>query len=187
MLDVSNYTGYLDIKTLHNIPQTDLCVRLSTETSQKRDIAIRQLQAGAAANKRLHGYGWAYWDADPVRSVNNWLRVAHLAEVTLHKLWVDCEDTIVEPVKTALWIRKAVEELDIKRQPCGIYTRRDWWDNIAAYVNLSSYSLWTAQYDGIPSLHNVVLYGGWKAVYAKQFTGETGSVPFLAGESILRS
>ena len=187
MPDVSNYTGPLDPRVLADLDFGVLCVRLSLEDGPRRALAQQQLRAGRDAGKRLHGYGWGYWNTNPVRTARQWHTLARTAGCKLDMFWPDIEE---HPERFNMdWIQTALEALDHLRDGNGIYTGEWYWTSklVGNPTDLAATrSLWTAQWDGIPDLDVFRPYGGWEQCDAKQYLAEASDMPFLCGSSIVR-
>jgi hypothetical protein len=86
---------------------------------------------------------------------------------------VDAEETkyVQDVAGNQAWLRDYLPAV-AARWPVGIYTAPWWWrPQMGDTAEFSSYPLWYANYDGVPSLANPGPFGGWTGPLAgKQYT-----------------
>lgn len=177
-IDVSNYQP-TDLTALIRRYQAEhVVVRLSTESQRHREIARAQLRSAIANGCSVSGYVWCHWDADPrqhVRDALSVLRDAGLGSADVGVVWLDVEDTeSLAQARCSLeeWLQEAVCAVQEAGYIAGVYTACWFWPKVRG--DFSHLPLWAAQYDGIPTLESVVLFGGWsrEMVWGKQYQGE---------------
>ncbi|MGE3911802.1 MAG: GH25 family lysozyme, partial [Chloroflexota bacterium] len=139
------------------------------------DHTRAQIASARAAGCTIGGYVWCYRDLDPRKTVRDAVTLARSSGVTLPILWLDCETytsngTVHDPGPDGAWLQKAISEAAGLGSPVGIYTAGWWWrefmDNTRDFAEVP---LWLAQYDGIPQVDVVSLFGGWLRASGKQW------------------
>lgn len=149
-------------------------VRLSTETTRHREIAVKQLRSAVANGCTTSGYIWCYFDEDPVRVVRESLHVVTAAAVPISMVWLDVEDELSvanASMSVETWLWSALRALWPRR--VGIYTARWFWErHVREPFNFVP--LWAAQYDHQPTLESVELFGGWprELVWGHQYSAD---------------
>lgn len=168
--DVSNYQP-ADLGPLiaQHKPQ-HVVVRLSTESQHHLDIARQQLATARQAGCTLGGYIWAYWGEAPEQHAANALSVAEGFD--LQMVAIDCEDEDPGLAKLEDWLARAVAQLESQGQRCWVYSSRGWWTRNGDSHGFVRLPLWVAQYDGIPELDIVGLFGGWTEAAGKQWSDQ---------------
>jgi GH25 family lysozyme M1 (1,4-beta-N-acetylmuramidase) len=174
-VDISNYqadvTLLLPTLTAWNVEH--VVVRLSTESEDRRQTAIRQLQILSHVGFTVSGYVWAYFWASPMAHIDAALSVADAAGVPLTMIWFDCEDDdSASPVSVSTWLDQAVWAVQSHDYRAGIYTGRYWWrDHAGDTDRFSHLPLWLANYDEVPELTSSVMpFAGWNELAGKQYT-----------------
>ncbi len=140
---------------------------------------MEQLHTAIAAGCTVSGYIWCYWDLAPIAHVRDALKVLEMAKLTpadVGMIWLDVEDTRTWPrrwLSGSQWLRDAIWAVKSAGYRPGIYTGKWFWDGYMK-ANFSEYPLWAAQYDGIPDLESVILFGGWtrERLWGKQYSSE---------------
>lgn len=165
-IDVSNWQG-ADIAPLiaQHEPQ-HVVVRLSTESQRHIDLARQQLATALQAGCTVSGYVWAYWHLSPTEHTEMALSVAH--GFPLAMVWFDCEDDPGGRLDD--WLSQAVDLAERRGHRCGVYARKSWWLANGDSRGFTRLPLWVAQYDGIPELDIVGLFGGWQRAAGKQWS-----------------
>jgi GH25 family lysozyme M1 (1,4-beta-N-acetylmuramidase) len=109
---------------------------------------------------------------DPAEHTANAMSV--MDGLPIEYYWFDCED-VCPPGRLESWLSQAVGLIEHRGKRAGIYTSRGWWQAHGNSHGFTRLPLWTAQWDEVPTLESVVLYGGWLAAAGKQWstTGET--------------
>lgn len=175
-VDLSNWSGELSPVHIACLQQNSVryaVVRASLEPGRNRQqIARQQLDALIAAGIEVGVYLWCYGSWQAEQTVID--TVALLDGRPCRWFFLDVEDE-GDPVDAA-WLRRAVNEIVRQGRQPAVYSGAWYW-NDPRYLNgstaLSDVPLWTADYDGVPDLAQVHLYGGWPAslVYGKQYAG----------------
>ena len=105
------------------------------------------------------------------------------------RLWIDLEEapptddppTDEQVATTVSLIRDAFNECGLF--PCGIYTRKDWWETYTRNTtDFSTYPLWYARYScpPNPTFSDFEPFGGWTAPFGKQYD-DGRCLPYLCG------
>lgn len=178
-VDISNYTGWLgsaEIGAMQGHGVQHVVLRASLEPGRQRvEIARQQMDALTAAGIDWSVYLWCYGAWSPEQTVID--TVGLLAGRPCRWFWLDVEDE-GDPV-SADWINRAIAECQRQGRLPGIYTGAWYWE--PRYGEWSpSVPLWTADYDGDPSLVTAALYSGWDAaeLYGKQYAGSGQQTTF---------
>ena len=147
---------------------------------------VSQLQAAEAGGLEIEAYVPLYWNESAAGSMASQVDAAmdliDQSGVDVDLLWLDCE---VPP--TGYSASQIVAKIEAAADacsdiPCGIYTRRTWWDPATAGSSaLAGLPLWYALYDGdtdfvdwdYPSAQHHGPYGGWTEPMWKQYAGTT--------------
>lgn len=165
-IDVSNWQpGDLGPLIAQHKPQ-HVVVRLSTESQNNLDIARLQLSTALEAGCTVSGYIWCYWHLSPTEHAQQALSVAD--GFPLARVWFDCEDDPAGQLDD--WLSQAVDLAERRGQRCGVYARKSWWQANGDSRGFTRLPLWVAQYDGIPELDIVGVFGGWARAAGKQWT-----------------
>lgn len=141
-----------------------------------RPHAKAQIASALECGCSIGGYVWCYQSVDPVQTVMDAHSLAAEAGVTLPILWLDCEDytvdgRVADPGPNTEWLRKAVATCREMGLRVGIYTAAWWWiARIGRQSEFSELPLWGAQYDLVPTLESLRLFGGWTFASGKQYT-----------------
>ncbi len=178
-IDVSNYQPPDLAGLIRQYQAEHVVVRLSTESRQHRGIATAQLCSALDRGCTVSGYVWCYWDADPRQHVADALDVlteAGLGPREVGVIWLDVEDTESLPLARCSvdeWLREAVATVEAAGYRPGIYTGQWFWQT-RVRGDFSWLPLWAAQYDGIPTLESVTLFGGWnqEMLWGKQYSAD---------------
>jgi hypothetical protein len=115
-------------------------------------------------NCTLGAYGWLYRDVPIEQQVEDWLALLDDAQVKIPYLWLD-----IEPYETndnlpnLEQIKQAARLLEQHGVQPGIYTGPWVWALLRNPKDdyLMTLPLWTAEYNGLATLVDVTLYGGW--------------------------
>ena len=178
-IDVSNYQPPDLAGLIRQYHAEHVVVRLSTESQRHREIAWAQLLSALGNGCSVSGYVWCYWDLDPRQHVQDALGVlseAGLGPNEVRMVWLDVEDTeslALSRCSVDEWLRQAVSVVEAAGYRVGIYTGQWFWQP-RVRGDFSRLPLWAAQYDGIPTLESVRLFGGWtrEMVWGKQYSGD---------------
>ena len=179
-IDVSNYQPADLAGVIRQYEAEHVVVRLSTESQRHRDIARAQLHSALGNGCTVSGYVWCYWDLEPRGHVADALEVlseAGLGPRQVRMVWLDVEDTeslTLARYSIGEWLREAVRTVQESGYVAGIYTARWFWRQHARDVDCHHLPLWAAQYDGVPTLDSVQLFGGWdrQMVWGKQYSAD---------------
>jgi hypothetical protein len=147
-------------------------VRLSTDASYNRLLAVRQLRSAVAAGLGTSGYVWCAWARDPESQMADVLALVDEADARLATAWLDVEEglTAYQPGYIVSWLRRAAEYLASRRLRAGIYTSYGNWSKLGFPTDLRDLPLWNAQWDNQADLSTGYRYGGWEYPYAgKQY------------------
>lgn len=166
-IDVSNWSGDIEALLEEEKPQ-HVVVRLSTENSIFKGIALKQITQSLKFGATVSGYVWAYFHLDPVEEMQKALEVAQ--DFPLQCVWIDCED-IVDSTKLDDWLSKAVYTIETGKQKCGIYTNRRWWVSAGNSQGFSRLPLWDVEWDNVANRDDFTPYGGWNRRVGKQYQG----------------
>lgn len=167
-LDVSNWSGEIgDLIAAHK--PSLVIVRLSTESAQHREIARQQLTTARVAGCMVGGYIWASWDVQPELRTADALRVADGFDLQLVAL--DCEEGEPGQARLEDWLSRAVAQVESQGQRAWVYARKDWWRRQGDSTGFARLPLWAVQWDGIPDLDIVGVFGGWSKASGKQWSG----------------
>jgi GH25 family lysozyme M1 (1,4-beta-N-acetylmuramidase) len=171
-IDVSNYQPADLSGLIAQYDPTHVVVRASTESSRHRTIARQQIRSALDAGCTVSAYIWAYFDLPPAEHAADAISV--MDGLPVERYWVDCED-VCPPGKLEDWLSRAVALIEARGKQSGVYTSRGWWQAHGDSHGFTRLPLWTAQWDEVPTLESVVLYGGWRSAAGKQYstTGET--------------
>ncbi len=171
-IDVSNYQPADLTELIARYQAEHVAVRLSTESDKHREIAIAQLRSVAANGCTVSGYIWCYWNQKPWSHIADALSIIQEAQAPVQMIWLDVEDEAgAERGLIRDWLNAALDEVAKRGYSAGIYTGQWFWAVYGAGDSYSHVPLWTAQYDGVPDLDSVKLFGGWarELVWGKQY------------------
>ena len=142
-------------------------------------VTGQQLDMAVLCGLAVDAYIYCWWDMARLHR-----DVATLGGRQVNRIWFDVEESSGVPASVAgrvAFVHQALVVLDAypnKRQAqVGIYTGSWYWGdaNHANYMgnatDFANRPLWTSQYDGIPNVDVVSLYGGWQQAAIKQWQG----------------
>jgi len=184
--DVSNFQA-ADLSGLDLAGVGHLCVRLSTEDTAKRKVAVQQLQTARARGYSASGYlqPTKMTETDPVAQAKKAMAILGAAGVRLTCVWVACDS---DPGTGSVggWLGAVAVQIGYTfGYRVGIYTRKLWWDQYGpATGDFKDFPLWVAQWDEDPHLETVELFGAWTMAHGKQFSDSGGKLDrdvFLEG------
>jgi hypothetical protein len=154
------------------------------------DIAAQQLRTAASVGMTLDAYVYLNWDVDITGQVEYTLSV--IEPFPVQRLWLDAEEAPGDLTATEL-IEKIQEAVDACGDfPCGIYTRKSWWeDNVDDTEDFSHLPLWYALYRTPANFDDWYNprgswqgpFGGWSDPTGKQYDS-TDTGPLLCGAEV---
>lgn len=127
-----------------------------------------QIASAQANGCSIGGYLWLYSTAPIGQQVDEALGLATDCGVTIPVLWLDIESYTDGSMPTAVQVAQAVEEAAKRGQRAGIYTGAGFWQRLGNPGGFETVPLWSANYDGKPSL-DTPSYGGMR-VYGHQYS-----------------
>ncbi len=140
------------------------------EERPPQETSLNQIASVQRNGKRVGGYVWAYADLDAVKTVDDAIDLAVRGGVQLRTLWLDVETYEGKPGPGMVWLRKAADRCRARGVQAGIYTGKWYWDEyMKGVTGLADLPLWLAQYDNVPDLNQVKLFGGWTRAVGKQY------------------
>jgi hypothetical protein len=143
------------------------------QESPPQEHTLEQMWSAQANGCTIGGYIWCYRDLDPRQAVRDALALLRGQSLSVPVLWLDIETYPADgSIPGPIWIEDAVEEAQALGQPAGIYTSREMWRRAMTHPDNDLFShlpLWAAQYDGVPDLGAVDLFGGWTHASGKQY------------------
>lgn len=167
-LDVSNWSGDIT-QLLQAWHPFHVCVRLSTESQQHRDIARTQLTAALQSGATVSGYIWCGWSVSPEERTSDALSVGAGFPLTL--AWFDAEEGSPGG-KIDDWLSRAVDLVERRGHRAGIYCNAGWWRAQGDSRGFVRLPLWLAAWDGRQTLDGLDLPGGWTAAAGHQYQGD---------------
>lgn len=126
-----------------------------------RQHSLDQVRSARKSGAGVGAYCWPYEDIMPILSVRNVLSLMRRARLWTKVLWFDVEEGAVTDED---WLLAAFDRcLSEPGGPIpGIYTRRGFWVTYLRNTErFSRFPLWAADYNNIPDLDSVELFGGW--------------------------
>jgi hypothetical protein len=143
-------------------------------------VTAQQIDMAASCGLAVDAYIYCWWDMGRLNR-----DLATLGGRQLNRLWLDVEEFANSlPGSLAAriaFVQQALAALDAypnKQQAVvGIYTGAWYWGTPSSpnymgnTTNFANRPLWTSQYDGIPNVDVVNLYGGWPQAAIKQWRG----------------
>jgi hypothetical protein len=134
-----------------------------------QQISRDQIASAQACGCSVGAYMWLYAAYNPRESVQRALALAATCGLTLPILWIDFEPYTDGSLPSTGQLVAALEECERAGIQGGTYTGKWVWDQIGNPTTpAATRPLWAAQYDGIPTLTNVDLFGGWTEAHGKQ-------------------
>jgi hypothetical protein len=177
VMDVSNYQP-ADLHDLIQEYNIDHVIIRTPQRVERQSLHIRaqeQILSVLAEGKTVGMYYWLYKDVDIRQQVDDVTEFWRVAQVTPPLYWPDIEpyqtnDNLpsIEQIKKAARIHNEYEQL------VGIYTGPWVWSLLRNVVDpdLLVLPLWTAEYNHIPTLEDVNLYGGWTHCVGHQYSAD---------------
>ncbi|MCZ6918375.1 MAG: hypothetical protein O7I93_16495, partial [Gemmatimonadetes bacterium] len=159
------------------------------------ELALRQLDSVVQSGVTVDAYVWVAWtEYNHPLGPERVKRVRSLvANYPVRRLWLDVEPSPAEaadnlgPDERRSILRAAVDACG--DCPCGIYTRKNWWNLEIVTTEFSHLPLWYAHYDHRPDFQDwydepaanpdAGPFGGWSNPTGKQFD-RPQSAPELA-------
>ena len=176
-MDVASYQprDLTALITEHNVKHVVVRMYLPGETPSP-DHSRAQVTSALLNGCSVSPYMWAYRSFDPVASVRNALQVARSEGLDPAILWLDCETYLdVDHGPAVTWLLRAVRECGRRGVLAGLYSAV-WWlqGYLQDWSDFTGLPLWLAQYDGNPTLDDVVLPAGWRPdmLWGKQYSAD---------------
>jgi hypothetical protein len=174
-LDISNHQSNSYKALIDQLNPDHVIVRIPqhAEPQSLWDIAYEQTAHVLSVGKSLGGYGWLYRDEPIDDQVADWYEFLATAGVTVPVLWID-----IEPYQTnsnlpsTEQIKQCIELVRRGGISPGIYTGPWVWSLLRNPIDpvINACPLWTAEYNGLATLSDVTLYGGWTVAVGHQWT-----------------
>ena len=142
-------------------------------------VTGQQLDMAVSCGLAVDAYVYFWWDMARLQ-----LDIATMGGRQVNRIWLDVEESSGVPASLAARIASVNQALTVldaypnkQQAQVGIYTGSWYWGD-ATHLNymhnatdFANRPLWTSQYDGIPNVDVVSLYGGWQQAAIKQWQG----------------
>jgi len=182
--DTSNYTGAISRASLTQWRNAGyglvLVEAIDPPPAYPPSVTGLQIDTAVACGLAVDAYIYCWWDMARLQRDIDTLRGRQL-----NRLWLDVEEFANGlPASVAAriaFVKQALNVLDAypnkQQAQAGIYTGGWYWGNartpnyMGNATDFANRLLWTSQYDGIPNVDVVSLYGGWQQAAIKQWQG----------------
>lgn len=142
-------------------------------------VTAQQLDMAVSCGLTVDAYVYCWWDMARLQR-----DVTTLGGRQVNRIWFDVEESSGVPASMAArvaFVKEALAVLDAypnkKQALAGIYTGGWYWgdathpNHMGNATDFANRPLWTSEYDGIPNVDVVSLYGGWRRAAIKQWQG----------------
>lgn len=173
-VDISHWTGTIDRDDVNCM--YDHGVRHVITGTLNPAVTTNQLQMAIDGGMTVDAYVMLYWNGDITWQVQNALTL--IAPYPVQRLWLDAEQPRGSYSRSQI-VAKIQEAVNAcGSMPCGIYTRKVWWqDNTGDSIAFSHLPIWYAYYQyGAtfddwygPAAWYEGPFGGWIDPTAKQY------------------